>query len=65
MVEGLYRLLAEEQTPDLDNLRGRLEDTLLNRALYYQQMGLDLLDRPGCLAKVLARFRERAKVHAK
>ena len=32
IVEGLYRLLAEELTPDLDSLRGRLDDTLLDRA---------------------------------
>jgi DNA primase len=62
MVEGLYRLLAEGLSADLDNLRGRLDDTLINRAMYYQQMGLDLPDRPGCLEKVLVRFRERAKV---
>jgi DNA primase len=62
MVEGLYRLLAEKLTPDLDSLRGRLEDRLLDRAMYYQQVGLDLADRPGCLEKVLERFRERAQV---
>ena len=61
IVEGLYRLLAEKRTPDLDNLRGRLEDALLDRALYYQQAGLELANRPGCLEKVLTRFRERAK----
>ena len=45
IVEGLYRLILEKQTPNLENLRGRLEDSLLDRAVYYQRKGLDIVDQ--------------------
>jgi len=62
ILEGLYRLLAEGLTPELDELRGRIDnETLLARAMVAKQRGLDLADRPACLERVLERFRERAR----
>jgi DNA primase len=60
LVEGLYRLAAEGLPPDLDHLRGRLDnESLLHKAFQRQQRGLDMPDRRGRLTSVLARFRER------
>ncbi len=61
LIEGLYRLHAEGETPDLDHLYGRLDDALLDRVRYYEHAGQDLKDRRGCLKKVLERYRERAR----
>jgi len=60
LVESLYRLLAEGLPPDLDQLRGRLDnESLLHKAFDAQRRGLDIRDRRGRLSSVLARFRER------
>ena len=60
LLEGLYRLHAEGQQPDLDHLRGRLDnERLLDRAQGFRDRGLAQSDRPAYLQTVLARFRER------
>lgn len=66
LLEGLYRLHAEGQTPDLDLLRPRIENPLLAaKALELQEIGRENLDRPKWLATLVARFAERRGQPAK
>lgn len=60
LIEGLYRLQAEGLPPDLDHLRGRLDnEVLLAKAFNRQQRGLDISRRGERFQEILARFRER------
>jgi len=60
LLEGLYRLHAEGLTPDLDHLRGRLDnEKLLDKAVGLRERGLVQTDRSAYLLDVLARLRER------
>ena len=67
MLVGLYDLLADGQTPDLDALRVRILDNprLAAKALELQEVGRMHPDRPGWLAQVLAVFQERRAKRAK
>ncbi|HWY88747.1 MAG TPA: DNA primase [Gemmataceae bacterium] len=63
LLEGLYRLHAEGLTPDLDHLRGRLDnEKLLDKAEEFRDRGLAQPDRRGYLHSVLARIRERRQL---
>jgi len=56
----LYRLQAEGQTPNLDNLRPRIEvPQLAEAALDLQRVGMLNADREAWLRKILAVFRQR------
>jgi hypothetical protein len=60
LVEGLYRLLAEGETPTLDHLRARIDnERLLAKALELQAIGEAYPDRQAALADLLRRFEER------
>jgi DNA primase len=60
LLEGLYRLLAEGVTPELDRLRPRIDNPrLAAHALWMQEVGRKYTDRPALLRDLLARFRER------
>jgi DNA primase len=57
LLECLYRLEAEGVQPDLDHLRGRLDnERLLEKAQQFQERGLDYLDPAAEFAGALARF---------
>lgn len=59
LLEGLYRLHAEGETPGLDHLRDRLDnERLIDKAQDLRERGLALADRGDCLRDVLARFRD-------
>ena len=63
LLEGLYRLHAEGLTPDLDHLRGRLDnEKLLDKAEEFRDRGLVHPDRQSYLDAVLARIRERRQL---
>jgi DNA primase len=66
LLQGLYDLLEERQSPDLDALRLRLADNppLVAKALELQMVGRLHADRPGWLRAVLDRFRERRAARA-
>jgi DNA primase len=60
LLEGLYGLQAEGQSPDLDRLRARLDDArLADFALGEQEIGRRHPDRSAWLRQVVARFRQR------
>ena len=60
LLEGLYRLHAEGLKPDLDHLRGRLDnERLLAKAEELHERGLRQPDRQAYLDGVLAWIRER------
>jgi DNA primase len=60
VLEGLYRLHAAGETPDLDGLRPRIDDArLASYLLQLQDVGRHLQDRPTWLERLLAFFRER------
>jgi DNA primase len=60
LLEGLYRLLAEGVTPELDRLRPRIENLrLASHAFKMQEDGRKYADRPALLRDILIRFRER------
>ena len=63
LLEGLYRLHAEGLTPDLDHLRGRLDnERLLAKADEFRERGLAQADRQAYLDDVLTWMRERRQV---
>jgi DNA primase len=63
LLEGLYRLHAEGREPDLDHLRGRLDnEKLLAKAEEFRERGLAHTDRQAYLHDVLARIRERRQL---
>jgi DNA primase len=60
LLEGLYRLQAAGQTPDLDGLRLQIEDARLGEyLLQLQEVGRHMQDRPTWLRRILAVFQER------
>jgi DNA primase len=60
LLEGLYALLAEQQPPTLDRLRGRIADgDLLEAALKLQEIGREERDREYRLRQLLEIFAER------
>jgi DNA primase len=60
VLEGLYRLHAAGDTPDLDGLRPEIDDArLASHLLELQDVGRHLQDRPTWLQRLLAFFRER------
>jgi DNA primase len=60
VLEGLYRLHAAGETPDLDGLRPRIDDArLASYLLQLQDVGRHLQDRPTWLEQLLGFFRER------
>jgi DNA primase len=60
VLEGLYRLHAAGEAPDLDGLRPRIDDArLASYLLQLQDVGRHLQDRPAWLERLLAFFRER------
>ncbi|MCS6851390.1 MAG: DNA primase [Gemmataceae bacterium] len=60
LLEGLYRLHAEGQRPDLDLLRDRIDNPpLLAYALKMQERGQEVADRPSALSDLLSVFRQR------
>jgi DNA primase len=66
LLEGLYRLQAEGQRPELDGLRARIEKpALLAKALQMQEIGLMNTDRAKALADLLAGFRRRREASEK
>lgn len=66
LLEGLYRLRAEGQSPDLDHLRARIDKPrLLAKALELQERGVAKTDRAAFLEEVLGRFRERRSQRVK
>jgi DNA primase len=66
LLEGLYRLQAEGLTPDLDNLRPRIENPRLSEyALGMQEVGRLNADRAAWLRQILAVFRQRRQLPAK
>lgn len=67
LLVGLYDLLDDGLTPDLDALRVRVLDNprLAVKALELQEVGRMHPDRPGWLAQVLAVFHERREKRAK
>jgi DNA primase len=63
LLEGLYRLHAEGRVPDLDHLRGRLDnEKLLDKAEQLRERGLAQADRGAYLREVLDRIRERRQL---
>jgi DNA primase len=63
LLEGLYRLHAEGRQPDLDHLRGRLDnEKLLTKAEELRQRGLAQMDRQAYLNEILARIQERRQL---
>ena len=63
LLEGLYRLHAEGLKPDLDHLRGRLDnEPLLAKAEQFRERGLAQADRQAYLSDVLGWIRERRQV---
>src|SRR5205085_2747377 len=67
LLDGLYALIDEGGSPDLDGLRLRIADNplLADYALRMREVGLMNPERPVWLAQVLEWFRERrAKQHA-
>lgn len=66
VIEALYRLHAQGQTPDLDHLHERLDnEALWGKVQDLQQNGLDYPDRPEVFQRVLTRFRERKVLRRK
>jgi DNA primase len=66
LLEVLYRLEAEGETPDLDHARLRIESAaLVAKALELQEMGRSHPDRPAWLRQIVARFRERQEMPVK
>jgi DNA primase len=60
LVEGLYRLHAEGEPPDLDQLRLQIEDSrLAERLLKLQEVGRMHPDRPAWLRAIVGSFRKR------
>jgi DNA primase len=60
VLEGLYRLHAAGETPDLDGLRPQIDDArLASYLLQLRDVGRHTPDRSAWLERVLARFRER------
>jgi DNA primase len=63
LLEGLYRLHAEGLKPDLDHLRGRLDnERLLDKAEALRERGLAQPDRQAYLQGILAWIRERRQI---
>lgn len=66
LLEALYRLQAEGLTPDLDQVRNRIDNPpLVAKALELQERGVAKADRASFLQGVLARFRERQRQRIK
>jgi len=66
LIEGLYLLLDEGLTPDLDHLRPRMDNpALLARARQWLEKGSANPDRQATLQDVLTRFRQRQAVSLK
>ncbi|VTS07920.1 DNA primase [Tuwongella immobilis] len=66
LLEGLYALHAEGETPDLDALRPRLNHpALATKALELQDVGRTVNDRNAWLTRILAAFTERRTVQTK
>ncbi|MGF1578391.1 MAG: DNA primase [Gemmataceae bacterium] len=60
LLEGLFRLQAEGQSPTLDMLRARIDNKpLLDAANGLQQTGQENQNRVGWLQEILSRFRTR------
>jgi DNA primase len=60
LLDGLYRLQAEGNTPELDQLRVRIDNPpLLNAALQLQEVGRTERDRPARVQQLLEVFRKR------
>jgi DNA primase len=60
LVESLYRLHAEGEPPELDQLRLQIDDPrMAERLLQLQYVGRHEKDRPAWLKSILAIFRER------
>jgi hypothetical protein len=59
LLEGLYRLAAAGEPPELDQLRPRLDAALAAKALQLQDIGRRHPDPADWLRQVLARFQER------
>jgi DNA primase len=60
VIEALYRLHAEGQTPDLDHLRGRIDNEMLLEKLFdLRERGEECFDRPWAFQKILEHFRNR------
>jgi DNA primase len=60
LLEGLYRLHAAGEPPDLDRLRLQIDDPrLADYLLRLQEVGRHVQDRPAWLQSILAVFRER------
>ncbi len=63
LLEGLYRLQAEGHTPDLDQLRWRIDnERLMDKAAELRNRGLAKPDRHAYLREVLGRIRERRQL---
>jgi DNA primase len=63
LLELLYRLHAEGRVPDVDHLRGRLDDErLLDKAELLRERGLSQPDRGAYLRDILDRIRERRQL---
>ena len=66
LLEGLYRLHAEGLKPDLDHLRGRLDnERLLAKADEFRERGLAQSDRQAYLDDVLTWIRQRRELRAR
>ncbi len=62
LLAGLYDLLAAGEPADLDQLRGRLDNSrLAEHALKLQEVGRGNSDRAGCLRMLLNLFEERRR----
>ncbi len=66
VLEGLYALSNEGQSPDLDHLQPRLENVrLFDYLLRMQDAGREFADLPDALAKVIACFATRREARRK
>jgi DNA primase len=60
LLDGMYRLQAEGVTPDLDQLRARIDNPpLLSAALRLQEVGRSERERPARVQQLLEVFRKR------
>jgi DNA primase len=58
LLEGMYHLLEEGETPELDRLRARIDNqALMDYALKAQEVGLANSERRAWLEKLIAEFR--------
>ena len=66
LLAGLYDLLAAGEPTDLDQLRGRLDNSrLAEHAFKLQEVGRGNSDRADCLRKLLELFEERRRQPAR